>query len=195
MRFSYMAIVLAFSVCYQTVSAYNNLAAPRQLSRLLTPSSRHGQRSSPMVLLALRDGMDDKGEEKVYRTKFVDDSKEARDLRNLRYEDDEDDEAVNDLVIERDYYYYEDDDDDEFYGDSSSTETISDEEAVGNFWSNPKPGFDAPWQPKATLDRQRPVEFRKEVAEDLPPRRPRPPRAPKKQYVPALFAWVFLDLT
>ena len=111
---------------------------------------------------------DDGDDEMRYRTRYTGDSEAARELQNLQYDDDEDDDETVDIVKE-DYYYYEDDEDlgygeEELYIDEEDVE----DEPTGNFWINPKQGFDP-----LPLERRRTSRI-EEATGDHPVRRPRP---------------------
>jgi hypothetical protein len=113
-------------------------------------------------------------EEESYRTRYVEASDEARNLQNMRYEQDIRDASI---VVDDSGYYYEDDDEEEYLDDDDDDMYIDsrgdEEEDVGNFWSNPKPGFDP-------LPTDRPRNYsRRETVEERPERRPRPRGAPK----------------
>lgn len=141
----------------------------------IAPPFRRSTVRNSVVLLASKDGFEYNDEES-YRTRYVGDSDEARELRNMRYEEDMSDTSIvvdNDDYYDEDEEYMDDDDDDDMYmglrGD--------DKEVVGNFWSNPKPGFDLlPTDRSTTYSRQ-------ETSGERPKRRQRPRGARKPKYV------------
>lgn len=152
----------------------------------MIPPSRTSTVRNAVVLYASKDGFeyDDEGS---YRTRYAGDSAAARDLRNMRYEEDMSDTSI---VVDNDSYYDEEeyvdvDDDDDMYMVSQG----DDKEAVGNFWSNPKPGFDV-------LPTDRPTTYvRQETSGERPERRPRARGAPKPKCVPDVrIKWVQLSL-
>jgi hypothetical protein len=123
--------------------------------------------------------VDERDEEVSYRTKYMGDSDEARELQNMRYE-----EEVSDFDIVKEDYYYEDDDD-----EYMEEEKEEDDEAVGNFWSNPKPGFDPlPSERRQTsIMRKQETDSMSEIESSSERRpRPRPRGAPKRKYVAVL---------
>ena len=104
---------------------------------------------------------DDRDDEMGYRTRYTGDSDAARELQNLQYDDDD-----QTLDIVKEDYYYEDDEDLDY--DDGEEELYIDEEVTGNFWINPKQGFDS-----LPSERRRTSRI-EEATGDHPVRRPRP---------------------
>ena len=144
-----------------------------------------------MLLHGARDRWVDENDDEVsYRTRFAGDSDEARELQNIRY-----DEELSNLDIVKDDYYYDDEDveymEEDIYA-SPRTVDEGDEEPVGNFWSNPKPGFDPmpSKRRKSSIIREQDAESMSEIESTSERRpRPRPKGAPRRKYV------VILDFT
>jgi len=160
-------VLLVFSVANTTRALLSqNFAPPRSIT------ARHSS-----VWYAARERWDDERDDEVsYRTRYTGDSAQARELQNMSYEQDE----TVDIV--KDDYYYEDDDEEYLEEDvylAPRTRDEEDDEATGNFWFNPKQGFDP-----LSSARQRTSRVEEKTASH-PERRPRPrPRgAPKSKYV------------
>jgi hypothetical protein len=104
---------------------------------------------------------DDDEDDSYYDTKFVGGSREEIDLRELRREEDEyEEDAGFDQTLDRvSRYAYDDDDDDDDdnnYEDTEATlEDDNDDEDSGNFWYNPKEGFDPVPDPSPKKRRRR----------------------------------------
>jgi hypothetical protein len=117
-------------------------------------------------------------EEESYRTRYVEDSDEARDLQNMRYEQDIRDASI---VIDDNGNYYEDGEEEEYLDDDDYDDIYiysrDEEEDVGNFWSNPKPGFDS-------LPTDGPRTYaRRDTIDERPERKTRPRGASKPRFV------------
>lgn len=103
---------------------------------------------------------DDRDDELGYRTRYTGDSDAAPELQNLQYDDD--DETLD--IVKEDYYYEDDEGEEELYIDEEDVE----DEPTGNFWINPKQGFDS-----LPSERRRTSRI-EEATGDHPVRRPRP---------------------
>lgn len=150
----------------------------------------NSDRHSLVCYAASRGRRVDERDDKVpYRTSYTGESDEARELQNMRYEG----EQVSDLDVVKDGYYYEEEDDVKYTEENMSvspwTTDKAEEEAVGNFWSNPKPGFDP--LPSGHSGRRKPSSRREQDTESMSVMesklqqrpRPRPRGAPRPRYV------------
>ena len=161
------AVLFAFSVAVTTSRAFlSQSLAPHRIPVGHTATCR-----------ASRERLNDEREnDSSYRTRYTRDSDEARELQSMRYEQDE----PVDLV--RNNYYYEDDE--EEYEEEESyivprTVDEEDDEATGNFWFNPKQGFDPLPSSRQRTSR---LEEKTESHRERRPR-PRPTGAPRRKYV------------
>ena len=152
------------------------------------PQSQRSNVQNDVVLYASKDGFES-NDEQSYRTRYAGDSAEARKLRNMRYEQDVSDTSI---IVDNDYYYDEEeeymdnDDDDEMYMEDLRDD---DKEAIGNFWSNPKPGFDV-------LLTDQPTSYSKlETSAEWSEWRPHPRGAPKPKCVLDMrIKWIQISL-
>lgn len=116
---------------------------------------------------------EDRDDEVSYRTRYTGESDAARELQNLRYE--RDDETLD--IVKDDYY--DEDDDIEYEEEDVYIDEEEEDEPTGNFWFNPKQGFDP-----LPSDRQRTSRI-EEATDKHPIRRPRPRSSgsPRSKYV------------
>lgn len=144
-------------------------------------------RRAPTCYASKDEWIDDRGDDRgSSRTRFTEESKEARELQDLRYErDDDDDDKVQ--IVQNDYYY-EDDDDVEYMEEDEDyiyEDEEEEDEATGNFWYNPKQSTDP--LPAERPPRRRRTSKLEEETDVHPERRPRPRRgSPRRKYVIAL---------
>lgn len=98
---------------------------------------------------------EDGGDDPYYETNFVGESQEEIELRNLPLQDEdyEDDIGAGRSSDRMERFAY-DDNGDEFYDDDDDEEELPDGEDVGNFWVNPKEGFDVNASPSPRRRRQ-----------------------------------------
>jgi hypothetical protein len=130
------------------------------LSQNAVPRGNAGARNSWTRHAFANENLDD---EMRYRTRYREDSDAAHELQNLQYDDDET------LDIVKGDYYYEGDEDSDYEEDGLyiDEEDVEDE-PTGNFWINPKQGFDS-----LPSERRRTSRI-EEATGDHPVRRPRP---------------------
>jgi hypothetical protein len=149
------------------------------LSHNFARGRRITARQSPTCYASRERWIDERDDDEVsYRARYTEDSDEARELKNIRFETQDDK-----LDIVRDDYYYDDEEEwmeeEDDYVAPRTIEKEVDEDATGNFWFNPKQGFDP-----LPSERQGPSRIEEETelhAERRP--RPRPRGAPRKKYV------------
>lgn len=164
------AILFAFSVAIATTRAFLLPQASFGPHRILPV------RHTPTCRVARERLDNERGDEPSYETKYTGDSDEARELQSMSYEGDE---TVD--IVSNDYYY---EDDDEEYEEEElyivpRTVDEEDEEATGNFWSNPKEGIDSFPSPRQRTSR---LEEKTESHRERRPR-PRPRGSPRRKYV------------
>lgn len=156
---------------------YGFRASGAFLSHNFARGGRITARQSPTCYASRDRWIDESDDEVSYRDRYTGDSDDARELKNIRYETQDDK-----LDIVRDDYYYDDDEEEwmeeeDAYVAPRTIEKEVDEDATGNFWFNPKQGFDP-----LPSERQGPSRIEEETelhAERRP--RPRPRGAPRKK--------------
>jgi lipopolysaccharide export LptBFGC system permease protein LptF len=130
------------------------------LSQNAVPRGTAGARNSWTRHAFANENLDD---EMRYRTRYREDSDAAHELQNLQYDDDE---TLD--IVKGDYYYEGDEDSDYEEDDLYIDEEDVEDEPTGNFWINPKQGFDS-----LPSERRRTSRI-EEATGDHPVRRPRP---------------------